>query len=143
MSVAHVYFFLAETCEEESLSVEIHYYYRQPSDFTLSPPYFRIASSIVLKCVVPGSAGQVSYNWSSDCSGNCFVNGQTTRSVGTRILQPSDSGVHTCTARDFVGVDCIRNASASLDMTIVGKCIRMHIFYKHLFVLFASIYYCK
>ncbi len=114
--------FLAETTEEPRLRVEIQYTYLRPSDFTLSPPYFRVASSIALTCVVTGSAGQVSYNWSSDCSGNCFVKGQTTQSVTTRILQPSDSGIHTCTARDFVGVDCIRNASASLDMTIVGKC---------------------
>ena len=116
-------FFLTETTKEERLRVEIHYNYLRPSDFTLSQPYFRIASSINLTCVVSGSAGQVSYDWSSDCLGDCFVKGKTTQSVTTLILQPSDSGIHTCTARDFVGVDCIRNASASIVMDIVGKCI--------------------
>ena len=51
------------------------------------------------------------------------MRGKTTENVTTLILQPSDSGNHTCTATDFVGADCIRNASASIVMDIVGKCI--------------------
>ena len=126
LNVTTFCFISGAVAEEERLRVEIQYNYLQPSDFNLDPPYFRVASSIILQCVVSGSAGRVSYNWSSDCSGNSFVTGKTTESVSTLILQPSDSGIHTCTARDFVGVDCIRNASASIDMRIVGKHSNQH-----------------
>ena len=111
----------APAVEEERLRVEINVNYQRPSGFILKSPYYRIASAINLTCTVSGSAGQVSYNWSSDCSGNCFVKNKITESVSTLILQPSDSGTHTCTATDFVGVDCIRNASASVVLRIVGE----------------------
>ena len=113
----------ADIAEEDStLTAEIHVNYSRPPDFTLDPPNYRVASSINLTCVVHGSVGHVSYNWSSTCSEDrCFVQRKHTESVSTLILRPLDAGNHTCTATDFVGRDCNRTASASVIMRIVGK----------------------
>ena len=87
-----------------------------------------MASSVELTCVVHGAAGHVSYSWSSTGSEDCFAQGIDNQSVSALILRPADSGSHTCTATDFVGQDCNRTTSASVEMNIVGKsCFCVHV----------------
>ena len=57
------------------------------------------------------------YEWTSTCSGNCFVRGGTTKTVSTRYLHSFDSGVHTCFIND--GKGCTGNATITIN--VVGK----------------------
>ena len=92
--------------------------YSPPSDFTLQPPYYRAASSVNLTCNVDGLEGDIVYNWTSTCSGNCFVvSGRSSRSMSKWALQSTDSGFHTCTVSDIGG--CVGNAS--IEMKVVGE----------------------
>ena len=104
--------------EEKELSVTIDVDYSPPSDFTLQPPYYRAASSVNLTCNVEGLEGDIVYNWTSTCSGNCFVvSGRSSRSMSKWALQSTDSGFHTCTVSDIGG--CVGNAT--IEMKVVGE----------------------
>ena len=48
--------------------------------------------------------GPVMYEWTSTCSGECFVLRQPgSATVSTQHLKAADSGTHTCTVTDSVG----------------------------------------
>ena len=92
--------------------------YSPPSDFTLQPPYYRAASSVNLTCNLEGLEGDIFYNWTSTCSGNCFVvSGRSSRLMSKWALQSTDSGFHTCTVSDIGG--CVGNAT--IEMKVVGE----------------------
>ena len=82
-----------------------------------SPPNYRAATSVTLRCVAIGSTGYVSYQWSSTCQYDCFANNATTQTISENMLRSRDAGVHTCTVTDGVG----NTGTNSTTMNIVGK----------------------
>ena len=72
---------------------------------TSSPagPDVNAAESLTLTCEVTGGTEEYSYQWSSNCTGNCFLTSQTTMSVSQEALQSIDSGNHTCAVMDSAG----------------------------------------
>ena len=93
--------------------------YSPPLTFTLDPPSYRAASALTLACVVEDvdQTADFHYEWSSTCTGSCFVGGITTANVSTPYLHSYDTGVHTCTVYDVLG--CVGNAS--IVVNVVGK----------------------
>ena len=64
------------------------------------------------------SIGPVVYEWTSTCSGECFVLRQPgAATVSTQYLKAVDSGKHTCTVTDSVG----NQGSASVNVSATGK----------------------
>ena len=94
--------------------------YDAPSTFTLDPPSYRAASPLTLTCEVQGVDDYLGlyYQWSSTCSGNCFVRTgfQSVGTLSTPHLHSYDTGVHTCTVYAFGIV-----GSASISINVVGK----------------------
>ena len=62
--------------------------------------------------------GAVTFEWTSTCSGNCFVLSQSTAAtVSTQYLKAVDSGTHTCTVTDSIG----NQGSASVEISTSGE----------------------
>ena len=62
--------------------------------------------------------GAVTYEWTSTCSGDCFILKQSTAAaVSTQYLKAADSGTHTCTVTDSVG----NRGSASVEISTSGR----------------------
>ena len=79
---------------------------------------YHIATSVTLTCRVSLEAVQpVSYQWSSSCSGECSVAGQTDDTVTISLLRSIDSGTHTCTVTDNVG----NTGNGSINFNVTGK----------------------
>ena len=79
---------------------------------------YHVATSVTLTCRVGLEAVQpVSYQWSSSCSGECSVAGQTDDTVTISLLQSIDSGTYTCTVTDNVG----NSGNGSLHFNATGK----------------------
>lgn len=115
----------------EALSVSIQVEYNPPRDFTLpSPPYYRPASSVTLRCIAKNGASPLQYHWSSTCS-NCFASNSSSRHISTNILKSTDVGTHTCTVTDREGY----SGYARTEMKLNGK-------FAH-FLYFLSAYNCK
>ena len=77
-----------------------------------------MATSVTLTCHVSLEAVQpVTYQWSSSCSGQCSVAGQTDDTVTISLLQSIDSGTYTCTVIDNVG----NTGNGSLHFNVTGK----------------------
>ena len=100
-----------------ALDVSIEITYTSPDEYPeYSPPNYRAASSVSLRCVVSGTYGYVSYRWMSTCSG-CFASNSYSNTISESFLRSRDAGVHTCTVTDGLG----NTGSASITMRIVGK----------------------
>ena len=79
---------------------------------------YQVDSPVTLTCHVGSEAVQpVSYQWSSSCSGQCSVAGQTDASVTIPLLRSVDSGTHTCTVSDSVG----NSGNGSIQFNVTGK----------------------
>ena len=64
------------------------------------------------------SIGPVVYEWTSTCSGECFILRQPgIATASTQYLKAVDSGTHTCTVTDSVG----NQGSASVNVSTTGK----------------------
>ena len=64
------------------------------------------------------SIGAVVYEWTSTCSGECFVLRHPGEAVvSTQYLKAVDSGTHTCTVTDSVG----NQGSASMNISATGN----------------------
>ena len=68
----------------------------------------QVGTSRQLACQIDttqtASIGQVVYEWTSTCSGECFVLRQSgVATVSTEYLKAVDAGTHTCTVTDRVG----------------------------------------
>ena len=85
-----------------------------------SPPNYRAASSVTLRCVVIGINNTVSYRWSSTCHSGCFAYNTRAQTISQNMLTLRDAGVHTCTVTDGAG----NTGTNSTTMNIVGTCIR-------------------
>ncbi len=102
------------------LLVIIDVAYTPPVDFDRpSVNDFRAGSApVTLTCQVEGATGDVSYQWTSTCTGACFVGGISQSVTRTMFLRAGiDDGTHTCTATDSGGGE---TGSASFVMRIIG-----------------------
>ena len=90
----------------------------------ISPPglVHDAATYLVLECQVSNAVGSYSYQWSSDCTGNCFVMSQISPVISRNALRSADSGNHTCMVTDSVGNSGIQ--TVSIDIT--GKTTVSH-----------------
>ena len=61
------------------------------------------AEAFELKCETSGGIGSYKYHWTSNCTGECFVNGLTSQSVTRNAAHSIDSGSYTCNVTDSVG----------------------------------------
>ena len=67
------------------------------------------------------SISPVVYEWTSTCSGECFVLRQPgAATVSTQYFKAVDSGIHTCTVTDSVG----NQGSTSVNVSATGKSAR-------------------
>ena len=76
-----------------------------------------VGEPLVLHCqldITSGVVGALMYEWTSTCSGECFVRGNTP-SISTDFLRATDSGTHTCTVTDSVGN--VGSASVAISAT--------------------------
>ncbi len=89
--------------------------YSPPAGVTLTPPNYRAATSVSLRCDAVGTTGSVNYQWSSTCGSSCFVSGSS-QNVSRDKLWSYDAGQHTCTVTDEVG----NTGRATTEMNIIG-----------------------
>ncbi len=87
-----------------------------PAGVTLTPPNYRAATSVSLRCDAVGTTGSVSYQWSSTCGSSCFVSGSS-QTVSRDKLWSYDAGQHTCVVTDGAG----NTGKANIEMNVVGK----------------------
>lgn len=80
------------------------------------------ATHLVLTCQVLNAIGSYSYQWSSDCTGDCFVRTQVSPVISRSALHSADSGNHTCTVTDSVGNSGIQTVS----IDVIGNAIQTH-----------------
>ncbi len=97
------------------LNVTVTIQYSPPAGVTLTPPNYRAATSVSLRCDVVGTVGSVSYQWSSTCGSSCFVSGSS-QTVSRDKLWSYDAGYHTCVATDGAG----NTGRANTTMKIIG-----------------------
>ena len=57
------------------------------------------------------------YTWTSNCTGNCFTVGQSSKTVSTHYLESTDTGLHTCTVYGFNG----ETGTGSVSINVVGE----------------------
>ena len=104
----------------------------------------QVGASLQLVCQVGNTPthpiGAVVYEWTSTCSGGCFVLGQSrAATVGTQYLKAVDSGTHTCTVTDGVG----NRGSSSVNITqlvsVLIVFVSFHAVYKDHYVMFPII----
>ncbi len=98
------------------LNVTIAIQYSPPAGVTLTPPKYRAATSVSLRCDAVGTTGSVSYQWSSTCGSSCFVSGSS-QTVSRNNLWSYDAGQHTCVVTDGVG----NTGKANIEMNVIGK----------------------
>ena len=61
--------------------------------------------------------GAVTYEWTSTCTGECFILNQSSATVSTEYLKAVDSGTHMCTVTDSVG----NRGNASVEISATGE----------------------
>ncbi len=106
------------------LNVTITIQYSPPAGVTLTPPNYRAATSVSLRCDAVGTTGYVSYQWSSACGSSCFVRGSS-QTVSRDKLWSYDAGQHTCTVTDGVG----NTGKTTIQMDITGKSLPISLTY--------------
>ena len=84
---------------------------------TTPGPVLNVAEPLTFACNVQDGTEEYSYQWSSTCTGNCFVTSQMSQSVTRDALLSSDSGNHTCTVLDSAG----NSGSDSMTISVIGK----------------------
>ena len=100
-----------------AVEVTIEITYSSPGTYPVySPPNYRAASAVTLKCVASGYSGFISYHWTSTCT-NCFASNSSSQTISNSGLRYRDAGVHTCSVTDGLG----NTGSNSTTMRIVGK----------------------
>ena len=99
-----------------TVNVSISVDYTPPSSFDRPAPYYRAASAISLTCETNGVTGAF-YTWTSNCTGNCFTVGQSSKTVSTHYLESTDTGLHTCTVFGFNG----ETGTGSVSINVVGE----------------------
>ena len=74
-------------------------------------------SSLSLTCQAFEGSGVYTYQWFSNCSGDCLISGQMVQSVNRDAVRSTDSGNHTCSVVDDAG----NSGSSSVFISITGK----------------------
>ena len=85
-----------------------------------SPPgvIHQAAASLNLTCTVSGQSNtQLSYQWTSTCTGDCFVTGSRSQSLTQTALHSVDSGNHSCVVTDSLG----NQGTATIQVMVTGK----------------------
>ena len=83
----------------------------------LSPPLYRLGTSITLFCNVSCASGRVSYRWSSTAHGQSDFTLNSTSVFNRKVLlTAADAGVYTCSAVDSTG----NMGQASVEMRFHG-----------------------
>ena len=80
-------------------------------------PVLNVAQPLAFACHTQGGTEEYFYQWSSNCTGNCFVASQISQSLMRDALHSSDSGNHTCTVLDSAG----NSGSSSIIISAIGK----------------------
>ena len=86
----------------------------------VSPPgvVHQASSSLNLTCSVSEQSNtQLSYQWMSTCTGNCFVLGGRVSNLMQTALHSIDSGNHTCSVTDVFG----NRGMATVGIVVSGK----------------------
>ena len=102
-----------------AIRVTIDIDYTSPSNCPhYSPPNYRTASSVTMRCVASGTTGSVRYRWSStSIYSSCFAYSSSSQTISKSHLISTDAGVHTCSVTDGVG----NSGSNATTMRIVGE----------------------
>lgn len=76
------------------------------------------AEPLSLRCVASGGTGVYSYQWTSTCTGDCFLNSgnQFASAISRGAARSADSGTHTCTVTDNAG----NNGTNFTEVQVVG-----------------------
>ncbi len=78
------------------------------------------SSTINLTCVVSGMPSlPLTYQWTSTCSGNCFVLLGATQTITQPSLHSVDSGNHTCSVTDALG----NSGTATAEVIVTGSLV--------------------
>ena len=82
-------------------------------------PDINAAEFFSLTCQATGGTGVYTYQWSSNCTGNCFLNNinPITQTITRDALRSTDSGLYTCTVTDNAG----NNGSDFTQAQVIGK----------------------
>ena len=91
---------------------------------TLSPPGVtkQASSPINLTCSVSGNfSASLTYEWSSTCTGNCFILQAMVPMLTKSSLHSVDSGNHTCTVSDSLGY----SGSSTIEIKINGELLSL------------------
>ena len=83
-------------------------------------PNYEAASSVELSCQFESAEiffEPVRYEWTSTCTGDCFVLGSTAATITQLVLRSIDVGTHTCMAVDSVG----NIGVATTDISVYGE----------------------
>ena len=107
-----------------AIRVTIEITYNPPDDYpaSYSPPNYRTATSVSLRCVATGAIGYTTFWWSSTCRSDCFAYStsistySSSYTISESFLRLRDAGVHTCTVTDGDG----NTGSNMTTMNIVG-----------------------
>ena len=98
------------------LAVKLSVSYTPPPGTELGPTEYRAASGPVnVTCLVEGSTGTLSYQWSSTCR-DCPFRYTTSNSIWRAAVHSGDTGTHTCLANSSE-----IKGRASISFIVVGK----------------------
>ena len=99
-----------------ALIVSIQVDYNPPSDFSLpSPPYYRPATSVNLRCIAGDGTTPLSYSWSPPCSSCARQSSPHVYNID--ILTVEEVGTYKCVVNDSVG----RSGYATTVIKLIGK----------------------
>ena len=90
-----------------------------------SGPDHHAATSLNISCgtVAANVYEPAMYEWTSTCTGDCFLLWSTDATVTRSVLRSTDSGSHTCSVTDAVG----NTGAATIDVNVFGKQIELYI----------------
>lgn len=82
-------------------------------------PEINAAEFLSLSCQASGGTGVYTYQWTSNCVGDCFLNNRNvaTQTVIRNGVRSADSGLYTCTVTDSAG----NNGSNTTEIQVIGK----------------------
>ena len=86
-------------------------------------PEINAAEAVSLTCQASGGTGMYSYQWSSTCTGNCFLNdiNQNSNMIIRDALRSLDSGTYTCIVTDSAG----NSGSNFTEIQVVGEITKL------------------
>ena len=81
------------------------------------------ATPVALMCVVveDRATEPLAYQWSSNCSGDCFITNEISPTLSQSALRSVDSGEHTCLVTDTAG----NTGFSTIQFTVTGENISL------------------